>query len=147
MIWSETVSRCLNRDKAASGPIEIEPDVGIYEEKFRYSRHINARFQTLKEKPRHSTFLALLGPSQCARRSMRAFCVRVARAQAIIGVSFLSSLNMEGVTRWSFTARIEGPQLYRGASASRKDSLVASSHSCISFSPRTTRFSCNLLAF
>jgi hypothetical protein len=58
-------------------------------------------------------------------------------------------LVIERVARWSFTARIEGPLLYRGAFASKKDRLAAPSHSCISFStPRTILFfKLNPLAF
>jgi hypothetical protein len=39
--------------------------------------------------------------------------------------SLSSHLPLEGVARWSLTARIEGPLLYRGASASKKDCLAA----------------------
>lgn len=63
---------------------------------------------------------------------------RVARASGIAMPPFLScslyssSLVLEGVGRWSSIARIEGPQLYRGASASTEDRLAVPSRPCIS---------------
>ena len=56
---------------------------------------------------------------------------RVARAQGIAKPFFLSfsslyssSPVLEGVGRWFSTARIEGPQFYHGASASKEDRLA-----------------------
>ena len=44
-------------------------------------------------------------------------------------------LPLEGVGRWSSTARIEGPQFYRGASASKESHLPTSSSYFSYFSP------------
>ena len=66
---------------------------------------------------------------RCAR-STRAFIGRALREhrESADFSPFLfllsSDLPLEGVARWSLTARIEGPSLYRGSSASKKDCLA-----------------------
>ena len=69
---------------------------------------------------------------------------RVARAQGTVRLPFfpffpplfLCGIVLEGVGRWSSTARIEGPQFYRGASASNEDHLsISSSSLLLLFSP------------
>ncbi len=69
--------------------------------------------------------------STCARATRgvrdRALREHVGNRQAslLFLLSFYSHLPLEGVGRWSSTARIEGPPLYRGASASTEDHLAA----------------------
>ena len=67
---------------------------------------------------------------------------RVARVQGIARSIFflfppllLYGIVLEGMGRWSSTARIEGPQFYRGASASKESHLPTSSSYFSYFSP------------
>ena len=71
-------------------------------------------------------------PFYCARPT-RAFSGRALREHRESQASLLSLLFpllllpgivLEGVGRWFSTARIEGPQFYRGASASKEDRLA-----------------------
>jgi hypothetical protein len=66
--------------------------------------------------------LAYLG-SHCAR-PMRAFSGRALREHRRLSLLLILIHISRGVARLSFTARIEGPPLHRGASASKKDCLA-----------------------